>query len=77
VAAVPAGSAGVLLGQILRPWRARHGFVSRSADAATASSPVPQAGDHINDGHALACATYPLMFSRAANSHKTVTLADE
>jgi len=28
-------------------------------------------------GHALACATYPLMFSRAANSHKTVTLADE
>ena len=38
------------------------------------SSPRATVPQH---GHALACATYPLMFSRAANSHKTVTLADE
>ena len=36
-------------GRFLRPCRARHEFVSRSASAATASQPAAQAGNHIND----------------------------
>ena len=55
-AAVPAGSAGVLPGRFLRPWRARHGFVSpvsRRGDRVTAlgqlnmdpPQPLPSQGD--------------------------------
>jgi hypothetical protein len=28
-------------------------------------------------GHGLACATYSVMFARAANTHKAVTLAEQ
>jgi hypothetical protein len=40
-----AGSAGVLSGRFLRSCRAGHGFVCRSAGAATASPPAAQAGN--------------------------------
>ena len=43
--AVPARSAGVLPDRFLRSCRGRHGFVSRSARAATASPPAAQAGN--------------------------------
>jgi hypothetical protein len=36
-------------GPVPRACRARHGFVSRSASAATASPPAAQAGNHIDD----------------------------